>query len=148
LPNSHAREGTDAHGESAPAAKMNSGALEVTDMRAWTRWQDWATVLLGVILVATPFVLETTSEVVSSWTAFVTGGLMIVIGLWAASMEEPTAGIEGIPLVLGLALFVAPWVLNFTSVPEIAWMTWIVAALVAVNAAAELLVLPQQSTTA
>ena len=115
-------------------------------MRAWTRWQDWATVLLGVILIATPFIFETTSNVVSSWTAFVMGGLMIVIGLYAASMEEPTAGIEGIPLFLGLALFAAPWVLSFTNVPEIAWMTWIIAALLAVNAAAELLALPQQST--
>jgi hypothetical protein len=117
-------------------------------MRAWTRWQDWATVLLGVILIATPVVFETTSNVAASWTAFVMGGLMILIGLYAASMEEPTAGIEGIPLVLGLALFVAPWVLSFTNVPEIAWMTWIIAMLVAVNAAAELLALPAQSTTA
>jgi hypothetical protein len=127
---------------------MKSGAPEVTGMRAWTRWQDWATVLLGVILVATPFVYETTSDVVASWTAFVMGGLMIVIGLFAASMEEPTAGIEGIPLFLGLALFAMPWVLNFTSATEMAWMTWIVATLVALNAAAELLVLPQQTTTA
>jgi SPW repeat-containing protein len=117
-------------------------------MGAWKRWQDWATVLLGVILVATPFVFETTSDVASSWTAYVMGGLMIVIGLWAASMAKPLAEIEGIPLILGIALFAAPWALSFTSVPEIAWMAWIVAVLLAVNAAAELLVLPRQSTTA
>lgn len=117
-------------------------------MGAWKRWQDWATVLLGVILVATPFVFETTSDVASSWTAYVMGGLLIVIGLWAASMEEPTAGVEGIPLFLGIALFAAPWILSFTSLPEIAWTAWIVAVLVAVNAAAELLVLPQQTGTA
>jgi len=116
-------------------------------MGAWKRWQDWATVLLGVILVATPFVFETTADVASSWTAYVMGGLMIVIGLFAASMEEPTAGVEGIPLILGIGLFVAPWVLSFTNVPEIAWMAWIVAVLLALNASAELLVLPQQHTT-
>lgn len=113
----------------------------------WKRWQDWATVLLGVILVATPFVFQTTADVASSWTAYVMGALMIVVGLWAAAMEEPTAGIEGIPLILGIALFVAPWLLSFTNVPEIAWMAWIIAALLAVNSAAELLVLGQQQTT-
>jgi hypothetical protein len=43
---------------------------------------------------------------------------------------------------------IAPWVLSFTSVREIAWMAWIVASLLAVNAALELLLLPGQSTTA
>jgi phosphoglycerol transferase MdoB-like AlkP superfamily enzyme len=117
-------------------------------MGAWKRWQDWATVLLGVIFFATPFVFQTTGDTASSWTAYVMGGLMVVVGLYAASMEKPLAEVEGVPLILGIALFVAPWVLSFTNVPEIAWMAWIVAVLLAVNAAAELLVLPQQSTTA
>ncbi len=114
-------------------------------MGAWKRWQDWATVLLGVILFATPFIFGRTGDVNASWTAYVMGGLMIAIGLFAASREEPTAGVEGAPLILGIALFVAPWLLSFTSVPEIAWMAWIVAVLLAVNAVAELLALPQQT---
>ncbi|HKY49882.1 MAG TPA: SPW repeat protein [Candidatus Limnocylindria bacterium] len=117
-------------------------------MRAWTRWQDCGTVLLGVILAATPLVLETTSDVASTWTALVFGGLMVLIGFYAASMPEPTAGVEGIPLIIGLALFVAPWILSFTRVPEMAWTTWIIAGLLALNAAAELLALPQQSAAA
>lgn len=117
-------------------------------MGAWKRWQDWATVLLGVIFFATPFVFQTTGDTASSWTAYVMGGLMVVVGLWAASLDTPLAAVEGIPLILGIALFAAPWVLNFTSVPQIAWMAWIVAALLAVNAAVELLVLPQQQSSA
>lgn len=117
-------------------------------MGAWKRWQDWGTVLLGVILFAQPFVFETTGNAASSWTAYLMGGLMVAVGLFAASLEAPLAEVEGIPLFLGIALFAAPWVLNFTSVPEMAWTAWIVAILLAVNAAVELLVLPQQFTTA
>lgn len=117
-------------------------------MGAWKRWQDWVTVLLGVILLSAPFVFDTTAHATASWTAYLMGGLVIAVGLFAASFEAPLAEVEGIPLYVGIALFAAPWVLSFTSVREIAWMAWIVATLLAVNAALELLLLPGQSTTA
>ena len=113
-------------------------------MGAWKRWQDWATVLLGVILFATPFIFETTANVAASWTAYVMGALIALVGVYAGAQEEPSPIIEGTPLVLGVALFTAPWALSFTNLPEMAWMAWIGGALVALNATAELLALPQQ----
>lgn len=117
-------------------------------MGAWRRWQDWATVLLGVILFATPFIFGTTSDAASSWTAYVMGALLALGGLWSASTEEPVPGAEWIPLVLGAAVFVAPWILNFTAVAEMAWMSWIVGALAVLNSGLELLVLGQKPVTA
>jgi SPW repeat-containing protein len=111
------------------------------EMRAWTRWQDWATMLLGIVLLATPFIFQTTAETTASWTAYVVGALLVGAGLWLASTEEPDGVVETIPLVLGAALFVAPWALSFTSVTMAAWMAWIVGGLTVINAAGELVVL-------
>lgn len=117
-------------------------------MRAWSRWQDWGTMLLGIVLIATPFIFGVALDSVAAYTAYVIGGLLVVTGLWTASTEEPETIAETAPLILGAALFVAPWVLQFTGVTEIAWMSWIIGALAVVNAGAELLVLRPQTTTA
>ncbi len=108
-------------------------------MTAWKRWQDWATVLLGVIAVATPFVFGIDLASTPAWTAYVMGILLVLGGLWAASTPEPNTAIEWVPLVLGAVLFVAPWVLSFTSVGTMAWMSWIIGGLAVVNGGGELL---------
>jgi hypothetical protein len=60
-------------------------------MSAWTRWQDWGTILLGLVLFTTPFIFGT-SDTASSWTAFVGGGLLMMSGLFVAATEEPAVG--------------------------------------------------------
>ena len=117
-------------------------------MSAWTRWQDWGTILLGLILFTTPFIFGTTSDVASSWTAFVGGGLLMLSGLYAAATVEPSVGPEMVPLAVGLALLFAPWVFNFTGVPEMAWMSWIFGALATLNSGAEMIFVGQKPTIA
>ena len=116
-------------------------------MSAWTRWQDWGTILLGLILFTTPFIFGT-SDTASSWTAFIGGGLLMMSGLFAAGTEDPSVGPEAVPLVVGMALVAAPWLLSFSEVPDMAWMTWIIGALAILNSGAEMIVVGERPITA
>jgi hypothetical protein len=42
--------------------KIRGRAPEVSAMNAWNRWQDWSVVVLGAILLVTPFVFGETSQ--------------------------------------------------------------------------------------
>jgi hypothetical protein len=109
-------------------------------MRNWTRWQDVATILLGIVIFATPFIFEATAVAAAAWTAYIVGVLLVGAGLWAASAEEPDTAIEIAPLAIGAALFAAPWVLSYTGTTTMAWMSWIIGALAFLNAGLEFFV--------
>ena len=48
---------------------------------SWKRWQDWATVVLGVLLFVTPFAFGAALGSVVAWTAYVGGVLLVIAGL-------------------------------------------------------------------
>ena len=99
-------------------------------MTAWRRWQDWVVVGLGVVLLLTPFAFGVTTTTVAAYTAFALGGLIALAGLLNAAMKE-AGGLELIPAVLAVILFVSPWAFGFTAAAAaIAWAAWIVALLV------------------
>ena len=117
-------------------------------MRAWSRWQDLATILLGIVIFATPFIFEATAVTAAAWTAYVVGVLLVGAGLWSASIEEPLPAIEVAPLAIGAALFVAPWVLSYTGTTTMAWMSWIIGALAFVNSGVEFFVIQAEQEAA
>ncbi len=98
-------------------------------MTTWRRWQDWVVVALGVILFVTPFVFGDTSQTVAALAAYVLGVLLVLGGLLNAAMRE-ARGLEIIPAVLAVILFVSPWAFGFTAVTALAWSAWIIAILV------------------
>jgi hypothetical protein len=110
--------------------KIRGRALEVSAMTAWKRWQDWSVVVLGAIMFVTPFVFAETSQTVAASAAFVLGGLIVLAGLLNAAMER-AGGLEIIPAILAVILFVSPWIFGFTAVTALAWSAWIVAILLA-----------------
>ena len=70
-------------------------------MRTWTRWQDVGTILLGIVIFATPFIFEATAVTAAAWTAYIVGVLLVGAGLWSATLEEPMPAIEVAPLAIG-----------------------------------------------
>lgn len=116
-------------------------------MTRWSRWQDWTTVILGVALGVMPFITQTTGETTAAWTAYIMGTLIVLAGLWAASTEKPT-GLESIPAILGVIVFIAPWALQFTQVTALAWSAWVVGAFVALTSSYELVVAQSESAPA
>lgn len=93
-------------------------------MKTWIRWQDWATVVLGVVLVLAPWVLGTISSAFAVDAWFV-GMLSIIVAL--LSLYQPRRFImEWITLLLGVWLFLSPWLLSFTVLSGAAWIAWII----------------------
>jgi SPW repeat-containing protein len=95
----------------------------------WRRWQDWVVVGLGVVTFLTPFVFGETSQGVAASAAYVLGVLIALAGLLNAAMKT-AGGLEVIPAVLAVILFVSPWAFSFTAVASLAWSAWIIAILV------------------
>src|SRR6266849_8144674 len=109
--------------------KIRGRAQEVAAMTTWRRWQDWVVVGLGVILFLTPFVFGETAQTVAASTAYILGALIALGGVVNAAMKQ-AGGLELIPAVLAVILFVSPWALRFTVVTTLAWSAWIIAILV------------------
>jgi len=112
----------------------------------WRRWQDWAVVALGVVLFVAPFVFGQTSQGVAASSAYVLGVLIALAGLLNAAMRE-AGGLEIIPVVLAVVLFVIPFAFGFTAVTALAWSAWIIAVLIAL-AVGSLFVTQRQRATA
>jgi len=117
-------------------------------MRAWSRWQDLGTIVLGIVIFATPFIFEATAVTAAAWTAYIVGVLLVGAGLWSASTEEPVPAIEIAPLAIGAALFAAPWVLAYTGTTTMAWMSWIIGALAFLNSGLEFFVIRAEQEAA
>ena len=93
-------------------------------MRAWTRWQSWLNVIVGIWMFISPWVLGTTSDAPTAWNAWIIGAAIFVVALIAlgttASAAAPWANI-----VLGVWLFISPWVLRYPDVSDGALNAWI-----------------------
>ncbi|TWP53481.1 hypothetical protein FKR81_05885 [Lentzea tibetensis] len=90
--------------------------------KAWTRWQDWAEVGLGVLVLLAPLVVDTTNP--AMWTMIVLGALIAIDGLLSLAMPAMVYG-EYVQLVLGAALFISPWVMGFSDMTAASWACWI-----------------------
>lgn len=102
-------------------------------MIASRRVQDWGTALLGILLFISPFVFSTTSNTNASWTAYVIGALAFLAGLALLAAQTFQVTEYGVVL-LGVLLFLSPWVLGFAGLASMAWTAWIIGLLLVVLA--------------
>ena len=109
--------------------KIRGRAQEVAAMTTWRRWQDWVVVGLGVVLFVTPLIFGETANSVAASPAYVLGALIALAGVLNAAMKD-AGGLELIPAVLAVILFVSPWAFGFSAVTGLAWAAWIIAILV------------------
>jgi hypothetical protein len=103
-------------------------------MNAWKRWQDWSVVVLGAILFVTPFVFGETAQTTAATSAYILGALVVLAGLLNSAMNR-VGGLELIPAVLAVIVFVSPWLFGFASVTALASSAWIIGVLLAVAVA-------------
>jgi len=109
--------------------KIRGRAQEVAAMTTWRRWQDWVVVGLGVVLFVTPFLFGETANSVAASTAYMLGALIALSGVLNAAMKD-AGGLELIPAVLAVILFVSPWAFGFSALTGLAWAAWIISILV------------------
>ncbi len=90
-------------------------------MSAWKRWQDYATMLFGVLVVISPLVFGETSHHTATLGAYVLGALLVVGGIVAALNREPRRSLfVNAPGIAAVITFVAAIVLLFSGAIGIA----------------------------
>ncbi|GAB3441487.1 SPW repeat protein [Actinophytocola sediminis] len=108
---------------------------ESATVRPWTRPYDWAEVVLGVVAVLAAIMADTNNA--AMWTMIILGALVALDGLASLAAPRQVYG-EGIQIVLGVLMFISPWVLGYTEFGGISWTSWIVGALTVIAGAAAL----------
>ncbi|WP_447003997.1 SPW repeat protein [Saccharothrix isguenensis] len=90
--------------------------------KAWTRWQDWAEVVIGALVLLSPLVVATTAG--AMWTMIVLGALIAIDGLASLAMPGMVYG-EWFQIVLGALLFISPWVIGYSELTGASWVSWV-----------------------
>jgi uncharacterized membrane protein HdeD (DUF308 family) len=103
-------------------------------MRPWNRVQDWVTLLAGVYTATSPIVLSTVDltgegKVVA---AMITLGVLLAISSIVSLARPNVPATEWATILLGVLLFLAPWVVGYAGLTGAAWTSWLVGALVIV----------------
>lgn len=108
---------------------------ESATVRPWTRPYDWAEVVLGVVAVLSFLWMDTNNA--AMWTMIILGALVALDGLASLAAPGQVYG-EGIQIVLGVLMFISPWVMGYTEFSGISWSSWIIGALTVIAGAAAL----------
>ncbi|MBF6172754.1 SPW repeat domain-containing protein [Nocardia blacklockiae] len=100
-----------------------------------SRAQDFVAVVLGVFTALSPIWVDTSTR--AMWTLIVLGVLIALTGL--AQLARPAMSEMDYAMgVLGVLLFLSPWVLNYDAFSGASWTAWIVGVLTVVVAVAAL----------
>ena len=99
------------------------------DEKPHRRWQDWVNLLLGAWLFISPWFLFNQGGYATD--AYWVGALIFLVSVWALAMPSAAAA-EWSNILLGVGLFIAPWVLGAAYEPD--WNAYLVGALVAILA--------------
>lgn len=57
-------------------------------MKAWSQWQDWLKVVVGVYLFISPWILGFGAVSVAAWSGWILGTLVFTLGLWALAYPQ------------------------------------------------------------
>src|ERR1700686_2785693 len=87
-------------------------------MTQWKRWQDYVTMVFGVLLFISPLVFGETSHHTSTDGAYVLGVLLLASGIVASATKEPRRSlIVNAPGIAAVITFIAAIVLAFGGAP-------------------------------
>lgn len=113
-------------------------ATDTSEM-AWKTWPDWVNLVLAVYLALAPI---WTVGATAGW--FVTLGVIgAVVALWALATASSPAS-EWVQVVVGVVVFLAPWLGGFAAATAAAWTAWIIGVALVVFA---LIAMAQRRTT-
>jgi hypothetical protein len=57
--------------------------LAIAALSAFAEWEEWVNLVLGLWLIASPWLLSFATNVNAMWTSLVLGLLVVVVSLWA-----------------------------------------------------------------
>ncbi|MEW5424066.1 SPW repeat protein [Amorphus sp. 3PC139-8] len=106
-------------------------------------WQDWANIVLAVLLFITPWVFqfttptdttgasETNAVSAAAWNAWVSA--LVVAALAAAALLRFAEWEEWLNAAVGIWLVVSPWLLGYVALAEAMWSAIVLGALIAIS---------------
>lgn len=77
----------------------------------YRHWQDWADLMLGLLILLSPWLLNFTGSPAPTVNAVVVGGAVIALSALAIRHLEPWE--EWLQIALGLWLILSPWLLDY-----------------------------------
>jgi membrane-bound ClpP family serine protease len=87
-------------------------------LKTWKYWHDWATFIPATLLITTPFVFGVATIGSHTLSAWIFGAVLGVISMILALLWLlfPTNQFtSAMTMMVGTALFVAPWLLSFAT---------------------------------
>ena len=97
-------------------------------VRPWTRWSDWATLVLGIWYVLSPWLLAVSTMQPRAMNNWVAGGALVLLSVWLLAVPS-TVGVAWLNALLGIWILVSPWALNLGAWPHQEWNSWAIGAL-------------------
>lgn len=104
-------------------------------VKPWIRWQDWAGVVLGAYLILATMWTSTNGSAMSAM--IVLGALLLIASVWSLAVPGSMTS-EYSHMLLGVLLFISPWVLGYSMFTGASWTSWIVGVLAVIAGAAAL----------
>ncbi|MFC5835691.1 SPW repeat domain-containing protein [Nonomuraea insulae] len=92
-------------------------------MKAWSRWQDWVTLVAGLYAALSPIWVDGASGATPSLV--VLGALTAITSLVALANPGALAT-EWINALWGVLLFIAPWAVTYLQSQGASWTSWVV----------------------
>ena len=90
-------------------------------------WSNWLNLILAVWLFISPWVLPVTAAGAWAWDAWIVGVVVAVLSI--AALTRMAQWEDWINLILGVWLFISPWIFGYVATPVAAWNSWIVGVL-------------------
>lgn len=106
-------------------------------------WEDWTNLVLGLWLIASPWILQFTTAPVAARNVWIAGGIIAVLA--AAALYQVQQWEEWTNAVIGIWLVVSPWVLGFSNDAVTTWNSAIIGLVVLCVAGWELYALPGET---
>ncbi|MEV0166943.1 SPW repeat protein [Nonomuraea fuscirosea] len=95
-------------------------------MKAWSRWQDWATLVAGLYAALSPIWVAGASGAAPSLIVL---GALIVLTSIAALAGPGAVATEWLNALWGVLLFIAPWAITYTQGQGASWTSWVIGVL-------------------
>ncbi|HEX4813722.1 MAG TPA: SPW repeat protein [Nonomuraea sp.] len=92
-------------------------------MKAWSRWQDWVTLVAGLYAALSPIWVNASS---GAAPALIVLGVLIVITSLVSLANPGVVATEWLNALWGVLLFVAPWAMTYTQAQGASWTSWVV----------------------
>ena len=91
-------------------------------------WPNWLTLILAVWLFVSPWILGFSGTPDPAWNAWIVGVIVAVVSVVA--LAQVAQWEDWVNVILGIWLFISPWILHFSGMQHAAMNAWIVGILV------------------